>query len=144
MAPIDRTEAEGGAETKTATYQTGIVMPFLLRKDYPGDRSQYVAVLPGYENHIGPESVTFDPDKTRATPFLTWQEAELRGKSWMHASGPWLSLRPSEFGPAIQIETRPDRSLPCHEPVYKIQIAGKLVWIAAPLIWPPPSGQSSK
>jgi hypothetical protein len=51
-------------------------MPFLLRKDYPGDRSQYVVILPGFENLIGPESVTYDPDKTRATPFLTWHETD--------------------------------------------------------------------
>jgi hypothetical protein len=54
-----------------------IVMPFVLRKDHPGGSyPTYVAVAPGFESHIRPQSVTYDPDLERATRFQTREDAE--------------------------------------------------------------------
>jgi hypothetical protein len=57
--------------------QTEVVMPYVLRKDYPGGSyPTYIAVGAGYENHIGRLSVKYDPDLENATRFQTRQEAE--------------------------------------------------------------------
>jgi hypothetical protein len=52
-------------------------MPFVLRKDYPGGTyPTYVAVVPGFESHVQPQSVNYDPELERATRFQTREEAE--------------------------------------------------------------------
>jgi hypothetical protein len=52
-------------------------MPFILRKEHPdAGYPTYVAVTPGFEDHVSPLSATYDPDRTRATRFPKREQAE--------------------------------------------------------------------
>jgi hypothetical protein len=51
-------------------------MVFVIRKDHVGSAPAFVVVTPGFEKRADPSAVTYDPDKTRATRFKSWNEAE--------------------------------------------------------------------
>jgi hypothetical protein len=52
-------------------------MPFILRKEHPAaGYSTFVAVTPGFENHVNPMPVNYSPHRSDATRFSTREQAE--------------------------------------------------------------------
>jgi hypothetical protein len=50
---------------------------FVLRNDHPGaGYPTYITVTTGFENHINPQTVGYDPGRERAYRFHTREEAE--------------------------------------------------------------------